>query len=92
MVDKHPRVVLFVDMVAGEDDDILRLVATNDVEVLRHRVRGAAIPVFSLHPLLGGQQVNKFVHLFIEKRPAALNMLHQSMRLILGDDADTTNT
>ena len=78
-------------MVAREDNDVLRLVATNDVEVLRHRIRRAAIPVFPLHPLLGGQQVNKLVHLFIEERPAALDMLHQRMRLILGDDADASN-
>ena len=78
-------------MVAREDNDVLRLVATNDVEVLRHRIRRAAIPVFPLHSLLGGQQVNKLVHLFIEERPAALDMLHQRMRLILGDDADASN-
>ncbi len=44
--------------------------------------------MFGCQPLLGGQQVNKFVHLGIEERPAALDMLYQRMGLILGNHAD----
>jgi rRNA-processing protein FCF1 len=54
-------------MVAGEDHDVFRVVATNDVEVLRHRIRRAAIPVFAVHALLSRQQIDKLVHLFAEE-------------------------
>jgi hypothetical protein len=30
-----------------------------------------------MHTLLRRQQIDKFVHLFVEEGPATLNMLHQ---------------
>lgn len=78
-------------MVAREDHHVLGLVAADDVQVLRHRVRRAAIPVFAVYALLGRQQIDKLVHLFAEERPAALYMLHQRMRLILGNNADAAD-
>ncbi len=91
MVDQHARVVLLINMVAREDHHILGLIAADDIQVLRHRVRRAAIPVFAVYALLGWQQIDKLVHLFAEERPAALDMLHQRVRLILGNNADTTD-
>ena len=48
VVDQHARVVLLIDVIAREDDNILRVVAANDVEVLGDRIRRAAIPVFTV--------------------------------------------
>jgi rRNA-processing protein FCF1 len=54
-------------MVPGEDHDVFRAVATNDVEVLRHRIRRAAVPVFTVNALLSRKQIDKLVHLFAEE-------------------------
>ncbi|CQC31962.1 Uncharacterised protein [Salmonella enterica subsp. enterica serovar Typhimurium str. DT104] len=67
VIDQHTRVVLLVDMIACQDDDIFRFIATNNIQVLGHRVCRAAIPVFALHTLLGWQQIDKFVHLFAKQ-------------------------
>lgn len=39
-------------MVTGQNDDVLRTIAANDVEVLRDRIGGAAIPALTMHTLL----------------------------------------
>ncbi|MNU88999.1 hypothetical protein D3C71_788290 [compost metagenome] len=67
VIDEHVRVVLLIDMVAREDNDVFRTVAANDIEVLRHRIGRAAIPVLTMHALLRREQVNKLVHLFTEE-------------------------
>ncbi len=78
-------------MVAREDHHVLGLVAADDIRVLRHRIRRAAIPIFAMHALLSRQQIDKLVHLFAEERPAALDVLHQRVRLILGNNADAAD-
>ncbi|MNI47098.1 hypothetical protein D3C73_1015970 [compost metagenome] len=67
MVDQHARIVLFVDMIAREDHHIFRFIASNDVQVLGDRICRTAIPIFTLHSLLGRQQIDKLVHLFTEE-------------------------
>ena len=47
--------------------------------------------MFGAEALLGRQQVDELVHLFVEERPAALNVLHQRVRLVLGDHADAAD-
>jgi rRNA-processing protein FCF1 len=54
-------------MVPGEDHDVFRVIATNDVEVLRHRIRRAAIPVLAVNALLSRKEIDKLVHLFAEE-------------------------
>ena len=44
-----------------------------------------------MHALLSRQQIDKLVHLFAEERPAALDVLHQRVRLILGNNADAAD-
>ena len=44
---QHARVVHLVDVVAGEDDDVLRVLARDRVEVLVDGVGGAEIPVLA---------------------------------------------
>jgi hypothetical protein len=75
-------------VVAGQYHDELRSFAADDVEVLEHRVRGAAVPGFVIDALLRRQQVDEFVHFGLQKRPAPLQMAQQAVRLVLGRDAD----
>ncbi len=64
-------------MVPGEDHDVLRVVAANDIEVLGHRISGAAVPVFTVNTLLAGRRsTNSFISSLKNDQPA-LNMLHQ---------------
>ena len=67
VVDEHVGVVLLVDVIPGEDHDVLRVVAANDIEVLGHRISGAAVPVFTVNTLLGRQEIDKLIHLFAEE-------------------------
>ena len=78
-------------MVARQDHHVFRFITADNVEVLGDRICGAAIPVFPFHSLLCWQQIDKLVHFFIEECPAALNVLHQSVGLVLGDHAHTTD-
>ena len=67
VVDQHVRVILLVDVVTREDHDVFRAVAANNVEVLGHRIRRAAVPVFPVYALLRREQIDKLVHLFAEE-------------------------
>ncbi|MNZ94834.1 hypothetical protein D3C78_1139510 [compost metagenome] len=91
MIDQHARVIHLVDMIARQDHHIFGVVTANDVQVLVHRIRRALVPVLGTEALLGRQQIDKLIHLFVEERPAALNMLHQGMRLVLGDHTDAAD-
>ena len=78
-------------MIAREDHHIFRFIAIDDVEVLGYRIGGTAIPVFAVYALLRRQKIDKLVHLFAKERPAALNMLHQRVGLVLSDHANTAD-
>ena len=56
---QHQRVVHLVDVVAGQHDDVLGLRALDDVQVLVHRVGGAAVPVLLVDALLRRQQIDR---------------------------------
>ena len=83
MLPQHQLVIHLVDVVTGEDEDIVDIVAVNDVNVLRYRVGGADIPLVLIHTLGRGQDVEIFVPLGPEKVPAALAMPDQAVRLVL---------
>lgn len=85
---QHDLVVLLVDVVAGENDDVLRVVALDDVDVLRHGVGGAEIPLVLGHALRGRQDVEALVALGAEEVPAVLEVPDQAVRLVLGGDGD----
>ncbi|MNP42856.1 hypothetical protein D3C76_1366460 [compost metagenome] len=78
-------------MVTRQDHHIFRFIAANDVEVLVDRIRGAFVPMFGAEALLGRQQIDELVHLFVQERPAPLNMLHQRMGMILSDHPHTSD-
>jgi hypothetical protein len=88
MLRQHDAVVHFVHMVAGQDDDELRRVGFDDVEVLVHRIGGAEIPLVFGHALARGQDIEALVALGPQEIPAALQMPDQAVRLVLGGDAD----
>ena len=83
MVLDHDGVVHLVDMVAGQHHHIVGPVGTHDVEVLVDGVGGAAVPVFLVHPLLGGQQVHHLVQLGSQKAPAALQVAQERVGFVL---------
>jgi hypothetical protein len=83
MLAQHHLVIHLVDVVARQDDRIFDAVAVDDVDVLRHRIGRAAIPVRLVHPLRRGQDVQVFVPFRPEEVPAALAMADQAVRLVL---------
>jgi hypothetical protein len=83
VVSDHAFVIHLVDVIARKDQDVVHVVAVDDVDVLGHRVGRAAIPLGFAHPLAGGQDVEVLVALGAEKTPAALTMADQGMGLVL---------
>jgi hypothetical protein len=69
---------------------VLGPVAADQVEVLEHRIGGALVPVFA-DLLLGRQDVDELVEAAVEEAPAALQVLDQALRLVLGGDADAAD-
>jgi hypothetical protein len=83
MLAQHHLVIHLVDVVAGQDDRILDAIAVDDVDVLRHRIGRAAVPVHLVHPLACRQDIQVFVPLRPEEAPAALDVADEGVRLVL---------
>ena len=90
MLRQHAAVVHLVDVVAGEDEHVLRPAAADDVEVLEYRVGRALVPVLG-DLLLRRQEVDEFVETAVEEAPATLQMVDQALRLVLRGDADAAD-
>ncbi len=88
---QHRLVVHLVDVVAAENDDVVRAVALDDVDVLVHGIGGAGVPFGFRHTLRGGQDVEALVALDAEEVPAALEVTDQAVRLVLRRHADAAN-
>ena len=71
-------VVHLVDVIARQYKHVIWISCTHDVQVLEYRIGRAPIPHF-LYSLLSRQHVNEFAELAIQKTPAALNMLDQTV-------------
>ena len=85
---EHHGVVHLVDVVPGEDDDVLRVLGAQDVEVLPDGVRGAAVPHHLVDALLRGKQIHELVQLGAQEVPRALDVAEQAVRLVLREDVD----
>ena len=85
---QHRFVVHLVDVVTGEQDDVLGSVALDDVDVLEHGVSGAGIPGGLADALAGGKDVEAFVALGAEEVPAPLQVADEGVRFVLGGDSD----
>ena len=57
---QHRLVVHLVDVVAGENDDVVRTVALDDVDVLIHRIGGAGVPLGFGNALAGAAGCRSF--------------------------------
>ena len=88
---QHQLVVHRVDVIAGEDDDVTRAVARDDVDVLEDGVGRALVPLVLRDALARGQDVEALVPLGAEEVPAALEMADQAVGLVLGRDGDAAD-
>jgi hypothetical protein len=85
---QHAAVVHLVDVVAGEDDHVLGLLAADRVDVLVDRVGGAHIPV-GAGALHGRQQLEELAQFLRHNaRPPFADVPVQRQRLVLGQDED----
>ena len=91
MVVEQARIVHLVDVISGEQQHVFAAVAAQHVQVLEHRVGGAAVPAFLIELLLRGQDVDVLADAAVEKAPAALQVADQTLRLILRGDADAAH-
>ncbi len=87
MVSNHGAIIHFIDMVACQNQYIIRLVCADNIEILVHRICGTRVPGV-LYPLLRRQQLDKFLEFTTQEAPAVLNMLDQGMCLVLCQDTD----
>jgi hypothetical protein len=91
VVRKKPRVVHLVDVITGEYQHELRVRRAQAVEVLVNGVRGTSIPrVIQL--LLCRHQLDELAELPCQKRPPALHVPDQALRLVLRGDADAPDS
>ncbi len=87
MVQNQSRIIHFIDMVTGEDHHVLGTVVTDNIDILINGIGCALIPMFFVHALLGGEEVNEFIELVAQERPAGLQMAQQTVGLVLGNHA-----
>jgi len=87
MEGQHRPVVHLVDMVAGQDQHVSRLVGSEDIDVLIQGVRGSPIPGL-MDALGGGKDLDEFSELLVQKTPAALQMTDEGVGLVLRQHPD----
>ena len=83
VIGDHRTVVHLVDVIARQNQHVRRMVRADEIEVLVHRVGGAAIPVRA-DLLLSRDQFDELAQLAAQIAPAALNVLDEGLRLVLG--------
>ena len=84
---EHAPVIHFVDVVAGEDDHVLRLLGADGIDVLIDRVGRPHVPVFA-DPLHGRQDFDELADFAAENIPAFADLAIQRERLVLREDID----
>ena len=87
VIGDHRTVVHFIDVIARQDQHVRRVVRADEFQILEHRVGRAAIPV-SADLLLRRNQFDEFAEFTAQIAPAALNVLDQGLRLVLGQYRD----
>ena len=88
MLPEHLAVVHFVDVVAGEDEHVLRLLGADGVDVLVDGVGRAHVPV-GADALHGRQDLNELAEfLGDDAGPAFADVPVERQRLVLGEDVD----
>ena len=87
MIGQHIAVIHLIDVVAGQHQHILGIVALDKVDVLIDGVGGTLIPIGALIALIGGQDVNAGVHTVQIPRLTGADVVVQLQRLILSEHA-----
>ena len=85
------RVILLADLIAGQDDDILGIIAVDEGQVLINGVGGALVPVRAAGLLVGRQDMYAAVQTVQVPRLAVADILIQDKRLILGQNTNGIN-
>ena len=91
MLLKHVFIVHLVDVIAGQDDHVLRIVGLDDIDVLVDGIGRAFVPLRFRDTLRSRQDVEALVAFRPQEAPAALHVADQRMGLVLGCDADAAN-
>ena len=82
MLLQHLLIIHFVNVIAGKNEDVVRLLAANRIDVLIHGVGRALIPVLR-HAHLGRQDLHK-VAVTHQRGPAAPHVPVEAERFVLG--------
>jgi hypothetical protein len=87
MLGHHLAVIHFVDVIAGEDEDVLGLLGADGIYVLINGVGRALIPLIA-DPLHGRKDFDELSHFAAEDVPAFANVAVKRKRFVLGEDVD----
>ena len=87
---QHRPVIHLVDVVAGQDQHLLRALGLQEVEVLEDGVGGAPVPA-AHHDLLGRHAVDEFPQVRVHDVPGLPEVLVQRKAAVLGEDVDAAN-
>ena len=89
---EHLGVIHFVNMVARQNDDVLRLFLFDGVNVLVHRVCRTLVPVL-VNPLLGRHDINELAKLATEEfSPAKIDVAIEAHGFVLSQHEGPTQT
>jgi len=87
VVGDHRTVVHLVDVIARQNQHMSGVMRAYELQILVHRVGGSAVPVRA-DLLLRRNELHEFAKLAAQIAPAALNVLDQRLRLVLGQHRD----
>jgi len=87
VVGDHRAVIHLVDVIAGQHQHVLGAVREDEIDVLVHRIRRAAIPDGS-QLLLRRHHLDELPELAAQIAPAVVHVLDQRLRLVLREDRD----
>ena len=88
MLAKHLAVVHFVDVIAGENEDVLGLLGADGIDVLVDGVGGAHVPV-GADALHGGQDLDELAELLGDDAgPAFADVAIERESFVLGEDVN----
>jgi len=76
-----------VDLIAGQDEHVLRLGRFDEVQVLIEGVDGAGVPALAV-ALLRRPDLDVLAELAVQKTPPAMHVTDQGLRLVLGQHSD----
>ena len=91
MAAEHPGVVHFIDMVAGEDGHIVRVIQVYEADILIDGIGGALVPPGPGIALIGGQDMYAAVHAVQLPGLAAADVAVQLQGTVLGQHTHGVN-